>query len=319
MADRRRAASARDDARGSQRGRGASFSQRFWAEVRGYAEALAIAFLVVTFVFNTVGVVGSSMRPTLDGGVGGSSVFQSLLTGDRVFIPKYDTWLRRAGVLGPYRRGEIVVVREPPNAPTAQERDRRPFFIKRVIARGGDRLSIDDGQVIVNGVAVDQDFIAGSGEITPDPIDFPVITVRDGEVTGLHVRFATTLGGTAVPQLPTRNVPPAVPVGDPRVQLYYGATLDALAEIPADAPEGEPFLHEIVVPEGRYWVMGDNRQASAGGSEDSRYFGPIPALTVAGRATAVIWPPRRDGEWNWRRLVPPEAFDAVPEAPPAGG
>jgi len=29
--------------------------------VRGYAEALVIAYLVVTFVFTTVGVVGSSM------------------------------------------------------------------------------------------------------------------------------------------------------------------------------------------------------------------------------------------------------------------
>ena len=288
-------------------------SQRFWTEVRGYAEALAIAFLVVTFVFNTVGVVGSSMRPTLDGGGGSRSVLQSLLTGDRVFIPKYDTWLRRAGVLGPYRRGEIVVVREPANAPTAQERDRRPFFIKRVIARGGDTLRIDDGQVIVNGVPIDQSFISGTGEITPDPIDFPVVTVEDGEVEGLHVRFASTLGGTAVPQLPLGGaVPPAVPVSDPRVQLYYGETVDAMAAVPDDAPEDDPFLHEIVIPEGHYWVMGDNRQSSAGGSEDSRYFGPVPSISVAGRATAVIWPPRRDGEWNWRRLTPPEAFEAIP-------
>lgn len=295
-----------------------TFRQKFWREVRGYAEALVIAFLVVTFVFNTVGVVGSSMRPNLDGGVGSGNILRSLLTGDRVFIPKYDTWLRRAGVLGPYRRGEVVVVREPPNAPTAQERDRRPFFIKRVIARGGDRLRIDDGEVWVNGHQIDQGYIRDSGEITPDPTEFPVITIEDGEVSGLHVRFATTLGGTAVPQLPTGNgMPPAVDADDPRVQLYYGDTLDALAPIPDDAPEGEPFLHEIVIPEGRYWVMGDNRQSSAGGSEDSRFFGSIPSITIAGRATAVIWPPRRDGDWNWRALRPPEAFEAIPEAPAA--
>jgi len=294
-----------------------TFSQRFWSEVRGYAEALAIAFLVVTFVFNTVGVVGSSMRPNLNGGVGSSNVLASLLTGDRVFIPKYDTWLRRAGVLGPYRRGEVVVVREPANAPTAQERDRRPFFIKRVIARGGDAVRIEGGQVYINGAALDQGFIASSGEITPDPLDFPVVTVEGGEVTGLHVRFAQTLGGTAVPQLPVEGrYPPAVPVADPRVQLYYGETLAALKPLPSDAPEGEPFVHEVIVPDGEYWVMGDNRQASAGGSEDSRYFGPIDGLTIAGRATAVIWPPRRDGAWNWRALRPPEAFHANPPAEP---
>lgn len=295
-----------------------TFQQRFWREVRGYAEALVIAFLVVTFVFNTVGVVGSSMRPNLDGGAGSGNILRSLLTGDRVFIPKYDTWLRRAGVLGPYRRGEVVVVREPPNAPTAQERDRRPFFIKRVIARGGDRLQIDGGRVRINGHLLDQGYIRDSGEITPDPTEFPVITVEDGEVAGLHVRFASTLGGTAVPQLPVGNgMPPAVPVDDPRVQLYYGETLDALAPLPEDVPMGEPYLHEIIVPDDHYWVMGDNRQSSAGGSEDSRFFGPVPAITVAGKATAVIWPPRRDGSWNWRGLGPPEAFDEVP--PPGAG
>ena len=288
--------------------------ERFWAEVRGYAEALVIAFLVVTFLFNTVGVVGSSMRPNLDGGVGSSNLLRSLLTGDRVFIPKYDTWLRRAGVLGPYRRGEIVVVREPANAPSAQERDRRPFFIKRVVARSGDAVQIAAGQVIVNGQAVDQSFITATGEIRPDPEDFPVIVQRDGEVTGLVVSFASSLRGTAYPRLPDHDAyPSAISVDDPRVQLYYGHVLANLAPIPNDAPEGQPFLHAFVVPDGEYFVMGDNRQAARGGSEDSRYFGPIPGITIAGRATAVIWPPRRDGEWNWRALSPPEAFEAVPE------
>lgn len=288
--------------------------ERFWAEVRGYAEALVIAFLVVTFLFNTVGVVGSSMRPNLDGGVGSRNLLQSLLTGDRVFLPKYDTWLRRAGVLGPYRRGEIVVVREPANAPSAQERDRRPFFIKRVIAQPGDRVRISEGQVIVNGHPIDQGFITGTNEISPDPEDFPVIVQESGDVESMVMAFARSLQGTAYPRLPDHGTYPApVPVDDPRVQLYYGTVLANLTPIPADAPENTPFLHEFVVPNGQYFVMGDNRQAARGGSEDSRYFGPIPGITIAGRATAVIWPPRRDGAWNWRGLTPPEAFEAVPE------
>ena len=288
---------------------------RFWREVRGYAEALVIAYLVVTFVFNTVGVVGSSMRPNLDGGVGSSNVLQSLLTGDRVFIPKYETWLRRVGIMGPYGRGDIVVVRDPANSPTAIETGSRPFFIKRVIAIPGDRLRIEAGQVYVNGHAIDQGFITEGGEITPDPQDFPRIVQRGGVVEGLVVRFGTTPRGTAFPDLPLAGSTalPAVPVSDPRVQLYYGSTLDALAPIPPDAPEGTPFVHEIVLPAGQYWIMGDNRQRLRGGSEDSRVFGPVRALTIAGKATAIIWPPRRDDAWNWRSLQAPEAFSAIPE------
>lgn len=281
-------------------------SQRFWQEVRGYAEALVVAFLIVTFIFTTVGVVGSSMRPTLDGGNG--QLPQALFTGDRVFIPKFDTWLRRLGVLGEYDRGDIVVVREPENAPSLQVQTRRSFFIKRVIARPGDRLRIDNGQVYVNGTAVDQSFISGSGEITSDPIDFPVITVQDGQVVG----FEGLIPGTYDPV----SGGPA-PVESEETQFFYGNTVAALAPIPANAPEGEPFLHELIIPEDHYFVMGDNRQSSRGGSEDSRYFGPVESIAIAGQATAVIWPPRRDDGWNWRLLQPPEAFEAVPEEPTA--
>jgi signal peptidase I len=285
--------------------------------VRGYAEALAIAYLVVTFVFNTVGVVGSSMRPNLDGGVGGSNLLRSLLTGDRVFIPKYETWLKRIGLLGPYDRGDIVVVRDPANSPTALETGSRPFFIKRVVAIPGDRLRIDAGQVIVNGHPIDQGFITDTGEITPDRQDFPVITVRNGELEGLVIRFGMTPSGTPAPDLPISGFyPPATPVDDWRVQLYYELTLDALAPFPDDVVDGDPFLHDIILPPGYYYLMGDNRQRARGGSEDSRLFGPVPLMAIAGKATAIIWPPRRDGAWNWRTLPPPAAFEEVPNPSP---
>ena len=50
--------------------------------------------------------------------------------------------------------------------------------------------------------------------------------------------------------------------------------------------------------------MGDNRVHSA----DSRLYGPVPFMSIAGRASAVIWPPVREGHTNWRLLRPPEAF-----------
>ena len=237
-------------------------SQRFWSEVRGYAEALVVAFLIVTFVFTTVGVVGSSMRPNLNGGNG--QLPQSLFTGDRVFIPKYATWLRRAGIMGPYERGDIVVVREPANSPNTQITGRRSFFIKRVIGVPGDHLSIQDGQVYINGAPLDQGFITSSGEITPAPVNYPVVVASNGEVTGFTGLIPGTFESTF------EGMEPA-PINNAETQFFYGTTLEALAPIPANAPQGQPFSHEIVVPEGHYFIMGDNR--TVGGSEDSRYFG----------------------------------------------
>jgi len=287
-----------------------TLQQKVWREVRGYAEALIIAYLVVTFVFTTVGVVGTSMEPNLNGGVGRGNLLRSLLTGDRVFIPKFDTWLRRMGVLGEYERGAVVVLREPANAPTALETSRRNFYIKRVIGVPGDRLRIEDGQVYVNDHPIDQGFITDAGTVRVAPIDFPKVVVANGDVSAMVMDFQVTPGGNSVPSLPSNLYDPApVGINDPRVQLFYGNVVSNI-EVPPGTPEGTPVVLDFVVPEGSYFVMGDNR--SRGGSEDSRYFGPVDSIAIAGRATAVIWPPRRDGEWNFRTLPAPDAFEEIP-------
>ena len=48
---------------------------------------------------------------------------------------------------------------------------------------------------------------------------------------------------------------------------------------------------EIRIPQGYYFMMGDNR----GASQDSRVWGPIPKDWVIGRAFATYWPPNRVG------------------------
>jgi signal peptidase I len=48
---------------------------------------------------------------------------------------------------------------------------------------------------------------------------------------------------------------------------------------------------EIVVPKGQYYMMGDNRGASA----DSREWGPVPKENMIGKAVATYWPP---GKWG---------------------
>jgi signal peptidase I len=51
------------------------------------------------------------------------------------------------------------------------------------------------------------------------------------------------------------------------------------------------FPTTIVVPAGHYFMMGDNR----GGSDDSRYWGPVPRDWIIGGAFGTYWPPSRIG------------------------
>ena len=48
---------------------------------------------------------------------------------------------------------------------------------------------------------------------------------------------------------------------------------------------------EITIPEGHYFMMGDNRGESA----DSREWGPIPKDWIIGQAFFTYWPPKRIG------------------------
>jgi signal peptidase I len=48
---------------------------------------------------------------------------------------------------------------------------------------------------------------------------------------------------------------------------------------------------EITIPKGHYFMMGDNRGASA----DSREWGPVPKKWMIGKAFMTYWPPNRIG------------------------
>ncbi len=58
--------------------------------------------------------------------------------------------------------------------------------------------------------------------------------------------------------------------------------------VTSPSPEAQGFSlnHPYTVPAGEYFVMGDNRT----NSEDSRYFGPIPADLIVGKMAFVAWP-----------------------------
>ncbi len=58
-------------------------------------------------------------------------------------------------------------------------------------------------------------------------------------------------------------------------------------------------IAKTLVPEGHYYVLGDNRSFSA----DSRFYGPIPRESIRGRLDYIYWPADRFGVFephNWK-------------------
>jgi signal peptidase I len=103
--------------------------------------ALAVFALLLSYVFRVVGVDGDSMLPTLN-------------NEDRLLLSTFDT---------DYQYGDIVVVDRYTDEP----------LIKRVIAVGGDTLSItSSGVVSVNGAVLNEPYIQGETVL----FDFPGTT-----------------------------------------------------------------------------------------------------------------------------------------------
>lgn len=72
------------------------------------------------------------------------------------------------------------------------------------------------------------------------------------------------------------------------VETYIG---DVSTRAPNEVIPGcvQRVVNQCTVPEGHFFVMGDNRAPLA--SLDSRFFGPIDDRSVEGRAIALFWPP----------------------------
>jgi signal peptidase I len=101
-----------------------------WA--RDLLFAVAISFLIITFLYQPVRVEGTSMMPGLQ-------------DQERLFINKFQYHFE------PIHRDDVVVFHFP--------LDPAKSYIKRVIAIPGDTLRIDDGQVYVNGKALKEPYV----------------------------------------------------------------------------------------------------------------------------------------------------------------
>jgi signal peptidase I len=94
-----------------------------------------LLFLVINTVTGRSQVNGSSMEPTLH-------------NGQYLIISKITYWIH------PPERGDIIVLHPPNNS----DED----YIKRIVGLPGERIEVRDGKVWVEGVALDEPYIASA-------------------------------------------------------------------------------------------------------------------------------------------------------------
>jgi signal peptidase I len=95
--------------------------------------AIIIALLIHVFLAQATRVYGQSMEPNLH-------------TNQRLVIEKLSYHFH-----GP-RRGDVVVIRDPGGSPE--------LLIKRVIGLPGERITVTDGRVYIDGTPLDEPYLA---------------------------------------------------------------------------------------------------------------------------------------------------------------
>jgi signal peptidase I len=212
-----------------------------WDQVGTLVLAVAIALTIRAFVVEPYRIPSGSMLPTL-------------LIGDHLFVNKFvygpripfTDW-RLPGFRMP-ERGDVVVFevargdgrRTEDIVPADLHPDLpRDDFVKRIVGLPGDRISVSQGGVTINGVPVEQ---VALGTHHRDEL---------GRLLDVH-----------------REV--------------LGQCVHAVLDDP-DVPGLQ--VADLVVPEGRYFMMGDNRDYS----NDSRRWGTVRLEEIKGPAFILYW------------------------------
>lgn len=108
-----------------------------------------VVFILLHFIVGLSFVKGNSMLPTLHN--------DEIAFYTRI-IPRFE-------------RGDVLSVRMPSG----------DYYVKRVIAVGGDTIDIRDGQVYVNDEAIDEPYVNGRTRTKVGGVEFPY-TVEEGKV-----------------------------------------------------------------------------------------------------------------------------------------
>jgi len=252
----------------------------WWAEARG------VFWLVVA----VLGFHSLIAKPFY---IPSESMLPGLLIGDRLVVTKYPygySFVTPTFHLLPFApgrifgrmpvRGDVVIV-----TPTGTTTD----YIKRVIALPGDRIAVRDGIVMLNGNPVPRSY-SGERMLAVDAntrcgLDKPMeaVTYRGRLVRGANGKLYCSL-----------------PIY--RETLPGGVSYDTI-DLGIGRSDGDNYP-EIRIPQGKVFLMGDNRDNSA----DSRYAlseqglgGPVPWENIGGRAEFITF--SLDGSAGWNPMT----------------
>ncbi len=181
------------------------------------------------------------------------SMVPTLVNGDFILVNKFSY-----GVRLPVIDTKIIEVGEPQKGDVVvfkYPKHPKIDYIKRVVAVPGDRISYIDKVIHINGKAIEQVLFGQVG-----------ITGRGNKV----MAYEEDLAGV-------------------KHMIYR---VEGNLSFPVDYwRPSEIFGQGVVVPEGQYFVMGDNRD----NSQDSRFWGFVPEEYLKGKAF-FIW--FNWGEWD---------------------
>ena len=219
---------------------------RVWIEqTGGVFPVIALVLILRSFIFEPFQIPSGSMMPTL-------------LVGDFILVEKFAYGLRDPVTntkfleTGSPERGDVVVFKYP--------LDTRVDYIKRVVGMPGDRVIYRNKELMIRPKCEEQE-----GKTCPGFKKLDVKFEQRGEFSQMGIpldRYTEQLGTVSHETL--RN-----PLMPDLVDRYYRQ--------PGTYPD------EWVVPEGHYFVMGDNRDNST----DSRFWGFVPEQNLVGKAVAI--------------------------------
>ena len=230
--------------------REALLRQPWWMDwTAGLFPVIAAVFILRSFLFEPFKIPSGSMIPTLH-------------IGDLILVNKFHYGIRlpvlNVKILdnNPVERGDVMVFRYPPK-PSLD-------YIKRVVGVPGDKIAYINKVLTINGQLVSKLSV---------PEFFDADTMRYSK----QFEEAMPIGATpsAMNNLRVHRL-----LNDDRVPNFVSGINDfAFKDNCSYSVEGL----ECTVPEGHYFMMGDNRDNSM----DSRYWGFVPDQNIVGKAFFV--------------------------------